>query len=351
MWVETLSNNLEIVAILSVTITISFVCSLSEAVLLSVPSSYISVLIKNGRKSGLLLEQYREQVDQPLVAILTMNTVANTMGSMLLATQVMQAFGDPALATATAVATIGILIFGEIAPKTIGAQHAKRLAPLVARSIQVLMLITYPIVSLSRLLNRLFNVQPPQLVTREEMIATAEMGVDEGVIHQKESRIIKNLLMLEKIPVSEVMTPRSVVDSFDMNMTVEEILEKYKPVRFSRIPLFDGSPDNIKGLLHRFRLMEAVSHDQQTIRLSAIMTPIHFVQDSVPVSQVLDLFIKQRDHLFAVKDSNNDITGIVTLEDAIETLLGVEIVDAYDKAPDMRLYALEQWRKKRTPMN
>ena len=143
------------------------------------------------------------------------------------------------------------------------------------------------------------------------------------------------------------MTPRSVVNAFDMNETVDSIMEKYKPVRFSRIPLYDGNLSNIVGLLHRYKLMEAISHDMYNMPLKDIMTSIHSVGEDTPVSVALDQFIKRREHLFLVTDSKNQMSGIVTLEDAIETLLGVEIVDEYDSVTDMRQYALEQWRLKK----
>jgi CBS domain containing-hemolysin-like protein len=283
----------------------------------------------------------------PLAAILTFNTIANTVGSMLVGREVQHIWGDARIAVASASLTFVVLIFAEILPKTIGAIFAKKLAPTIAYVVTVMVYITLPIVYISRFFNSLFAQQAFRAMSREEVIATAEIGADEGVIRQKESKIIKNLLMLDKIKVSEIMTPRSVVNSFDATATVGTIMDKFKPVRFSRIPLFEGNVDNVKGLLHRYKLMEAVSHDMYNMPLKDIMTSIHTVSEDMHVSQALDEFIKRREHLFLVVNEYGTMSGIVTLEDAIETLLGVEIVDEYDSVTDMRQYALEQWRLKK----
>lgn len=318
-----------------------------EAVILSVPPAYVSVLKKRGRRSGHLLKSLHRNIDQPLAAILTLNTIANTFGSMGVGFEVNRIYGNTHLAAASGLLTFCILIFSEIVPKTIGALHCKRLAPVSAYIISVMIIITYPFVLLSRGLNKLLSGGLRRQSSREEMIAAAEMSADEGVIHQKEGRIIKNLLMLDSIEVSEIMTPRSVVNSFSADLTVGEVIEKFKPVRFSRNPVFIDNLDNVIGLLLRYKLMEAVANDHDDIKLDKIMTPIHRIHESTSVSKALDQFIKRREHLFLVIDDNGTTEGIVTLEDAVETLLGVEIVDEFDSVEDMRQFALDQWRLKK----
>ena len=330
-----------------VTVTTSLICSLSEAVILSVSTAFVATLQKRGRRSGRLLHALHENIDKPLAAVLTLNTVANTMGSILVGKQALKVFGDASLAIISVVLTVTVLIFSEIIPKTLGAMHARRLAPFISYVITGMVYITLPVVYLSRTIHKLFMGTRRRRTSREEMIAAAEIGATEGVIHQKESLIIKNLLMLDKIRVADIMTPKSVVSAFDLNETVNAIMEKYKPVRFSRIPLYEGQPENIVGLLHRYKLMEAISHDMYNMPLKDIMTSIHRISEEVSVSAALDQFIKRREHLFLAVDANNHMSGIVTLEDAIETLLGVEIVDEYDSITDMRQYALEQWRLKK----
>jgi CBS domain containing-hemolysin-like protein len=328
---------------LFLTLATSFICSLSEAVILSVPDAYVSILEKQGRKSGQLLHSLHDQIDKPLAAVLTFNTIANTVGSMLIGRQVLKIYGETSLAVASVGLTLLILICTEILPKTIGAVYCKRLAPFIAHIITWMVYVSLPIVFISRQIRRFFN-EPDATTTREEVIATAEMSADEGVLHAKESKIIKNLLMLDKVKVSEVMTPRSVMNAFNVEETVDTIMATHKPVRFSRIPVYEGHLDNVVGLLHRYKLMEAVSHDLYNTPLREIMTSIHKVTEDTPISAALDQFIKRREHLFLVVNANGATMGIVTLEDAIETLLGVEIVDEYDTVTDMRQYAMEQWR-------
>lgn len=318
-----------------------------EAVILSVSPAYVSLLEKEGRRSGKLLHSLHKNIDQPLAAILTLNTFANTVGSIGIGHQVHKAYGDDMLAIFSAVMTFVILIFSEIIPKTIGASQSKRLAPFSAYVISGMVFIAYPFVWLSRQINRLFTRGRNRRTSREEMIATAEMGADEGVIHQRESRIIKNLLLLDTIMVGEIMTPRSVVNAFEMHETVGAVIEKYKPVRFSRIPLYDKTLDNVKGQLLRFKLMDAVSNDHMDMKLEELMNPIISITEETSVSAALDQFLKMREHQFLVVDEYGTVAGIVTLEDAIETLLGVEIVDEYDTVEDMRQFALEQWRMKK----
>ncbi len=329
------------------TLVTSFICSMSEATILTVTPAYISLLEKKGRRSGRLLDRLQTNIDMPLAAILTFNTIANTVGSMMIGREIHHIWGDERIAVSSAILTFIILVFAEILPKTMGAVYSKQLAPAAAYLITGLVYVTLPIVYLARFFNSLLSEKGIRRTTREEVIEAAEISADEGVIHQKEGKIIKNLLMLDKIKVSEIMTPRSVVNAFDMNDTVGAVMDKYKPVRFSRIPLYEGHVDNVRGLLHRYKLMEAVSHDMYNMPLKDIMTSIHTVGEDTTVSMALDEFIKRREHLFLVVNEYGVMSGLVTLEDAIETLLGVEIVDEYDSVTDMRQYALEQWRMKK----
>lgn len=320
---------------------------MSEATILTVTPAYIALLEKKGRRSGRLLDRLQTNIDMPLAAILTFNTIATTVGSMMIGREVQHIWGDSLIGVVSAALTFVVLIFAEILPKTMGAIYSKQLAPAAAYLITLMVYITLPVVYIARFFNSLFSEHGIHRTTREEVIAAAEISADEGVIHQKEGKIIKNLLMLDKVKVSEIMTPRSVVNAFEMNDTVGTIMDKYKPVRFSRIPLYEGNLDNVRGLLHRYKLMEAVSHDMYNMPLRDIMTSIHTVSEDTTVSHALDEFIKRREHLFLVTNEYGVMSGIVTLEDAIETLLGVEIVDEYDSVTDMRQYALEQWRMKK----
>lgn len=337
-----------LIAYFLLALVISFVCSLLESVILSVTPAYVALLNKQGRKSGQLLKRFKIEIDKPLSAILSLNTIANTLGATGVGAQVLKVYGDGYVAIASATLTFCILIFSEIIPKTIGAVHWKKMAPACSHIINWLIFITYPLVILAAKIRTLLATKADFNTSREEMIVTAEIGATEGVIRQKESTVIRNLLMLDTIQVSEIMTPRSVLTALNINDTVSDVVEKYKPVRFSRIPLFEDNLDHIKGLLHRYKLMDAVAHDLDDLPLKELMVPIHRVPETISVAAALDQFIKRQEHLFLVVDEYGTPVGIVTLEDAIETLLGVEIMDESDDIEDMRAYALQQWRQKKS---
>jgi len=323
---------------------ISFFCSLFEAVILSVSPVYVAMAVKENRRSGKLLQHLTENVDRPLAAILTMNTISNTLGSAVLAFQVQRQYGDTMVTIVSGILTFVILVFSEILPKILGANNWKTLAPFAAYYVQAMIIFLYPFVMLSKWLSRQITREDesPE-VTREEMIMTAEIGAEEGTIKTKESAMIKNLLMLDKICVSDIMTPRSVFFALEDNLTVEEVAQKYKPILFSRVPVYQGILDHIIGITHRYKILEALSADDHKKRIGDLIVEIRSIPEQMSVSQALDFFIKEKEHLALAVDEYGIITGLVTLEDAVETLLGVEIVDEFDNIEDMRKYAVEQW--------
>lgn len=331
-------------------VTVSFACSLMESVILSVSHPYIAVSVNKNKRSGHLLAKLKAKIDQPLAAILTLNTIANTVGATGVGAQVLYLFGDGYVAIASAIMTFTILIFSEIIPKTLGTKHWKKLAPVCAYLIQALIYATYPFVLLSNFISNQLVTEKAKHVTREEMIVTAEIGANEGSIRQKESRIIKNLLLLDNVQVADIMTPRSVMYTFNQNETVAHVMEKNKQIRFSRIPLYSTDLDHVEGMVHRYKILEAASQDFDDLVLATLMTPIHRVPEDISVAAVLDQFIKRREHLFLVIDDYGSTAGIVTLEDTVETLLGVEIVDEFDNVEDMRQFALDKWRAKKDKM-
>ncbi|MES3039509.1 MAG: CNNM domain-containing protein [Bdellovibrionota bacterium] len=322
----------------------SFLCSLMEAVILSINSAYVAVEIQNQSRTGHLLEHLIEKIDRPLSAILTLNTVTNTMGSALIAYVVQQKYGELGVTIISIILTIVILFISEILPKAIGASHWKALAPISAYIIQAMILITYPAVLLTEKFGKLIGRNEDPEMTREEMIMTAEIGAEEGTIKNKESAIIKNLLMLDKIFVSDIMTPRSVFFALDKDLTVEEVAIKYRPIRYSRIPVYNETLDNIVGITHRYKILEALSHDHHKMKISEIVNPIASLPERTSVSAAIDFFIREKEHLALALDEYGVVTGIVTLEDTVETLLGVEIVDEFDSVEDLRKFALEQWQ-------
>ena len=328
-------------------VVVSFFCSLLEAVMLSTTSVYVRAVLKKKRAYGQVLKSLKHKIDRPLSAILTLNTVANTVGATGVGAQVHTLYGSSYVAVASGILTFVILIFSEIIPKTLGASYWRTLAPFAAYAVKGLIVATYPFVQLFEKLNNVLSRKKITSVTREDMIVTAEMGVSEGTIGQKESRMIKNLLMLDTIKVSEIMTPRAVILAFDKNKTIKNVMSGQEPIRFSRVPLYSGSLDQVEGLIHRYKILEAYSHDLFDIPLKDYMQAIHFIPDNISVAAVLDQFIKRKEHIFMAVDSYGVLTGLVTLEDAVETLLGVEIVDEFDSVADMRKYALEQWQARK----
>lgn len=330
------------------TILVSFFCSLAESVLLSVTNPYVVLKIKQNKKSGLILKNLKTHVDQSLSAILTLNTFANTLGAAVVGAQAQSIYGNYFLAFISFGLTLSILIFSEIIPKTIGATHWKTLSPFCAYFVSGLTFFIKPVTFLTKGLKKsLSKNDHPDGLTREEVIVSAEIGADEGALKRKESQIIKNLLLLDDITVSQIMTPRSVIKAYQKDKTVEQVVGEEKVLRFSRTPVYGKDLDDIVGLLHRYKLLDYSSRDQHQSKISDLMIDIHTVPETVPVSAVLDQFIKRKEHLFVVVDEYGTTSGLVTLEDAVETLLGEEIMDEYDSVEDMRKYALERWSKKK----
>jgi CBS domain containing-hemolysin-like protein len=336
-----------IITIILISTVVSFTCSLLEAVLLSTTRAYIAIQVKMGKRHGLLLERLKEDLNRPLAAILTLNTIAATIGGAAVGSEVQKLYGDAYLATFSAAITVIVLVGGELVPKVIGSSNWKTLAPYCVYLINVFIFIAYPFVWLSGKLGNLLGNEPDALVSREEVIVTAEMGADEGAIRPKESAIIKNLLMLDKMKISDVMTPRAVMYAFESGTTVAEVTNKHRPIRFSRIPVYREDLDHILGVVHRYKILEEVSRDHDSVTIDALMTPIHTIPENISVAAALDQFIKRREHIFIVIDDYGSTTGIMALEDAIETLLGVEIVDEFDSVADLRQHALEQWRDRK----
>jgi CBS domain containing-hemolysin-like protein len=325
-------------------LAVSFLCSVLEAIFLSITPAFVALELKENPRTGQLMEHLKQNIDRPISAILTLNTISHTAGASTIGALAHDLYGNMAITIISATLTISILFFAEIIPKMIGTIYWKELAPVAVYIIQVIIFAMYPIVWISELLGRAFRRPDEPDVTREEVIATAQIGADEGELHAKESLIIKNLLMLNNIYVSDIMTPRSVMFAIDGALTVEEIFDKYKPIRFSRIPVYEGSLDNMIGIVLRVKIFETLSNDHPDVKVKDLVTQINSVPERMTASAALDFFIKKKQHLALAVDEYGVVTGLVTLEDTVETLLGVEILDELDRVADMRQYALEQWQ-------
>jgi len=327
---------------------ISFLCSLLESFILSVTHAHISLVSKDRPSLGKKLSHFKENINQPLSAILSLNTIANTVGAASVGAITLVEFGSSWVAIMSGILTLSILIFSEIIPKTVGALYWKKILVPATFAVQVLIIMTYPLVVFLELLSKwLAKAENEDKVSREEVIAMAELGEDEGTIEESESTVIENVLMLDDILVEEVLTPRSVIFAVNKTNSVKEVLDKYNDIEFSRIPVYEDGLDNIIGIVRRHILLKSKAEDQFDVTMGELAKPIHVVEENDSVGDVLDEFVKRREHLFMVKDQFGQVAGLITLEDAIETLLGVEIVDETDSVVDMRKLALDNWRKKR----
>jgi CBS domain containing-hemolysin-like protein len=329
-------------------VVISFVCSVLESVLLSVNMPFISVLDKENPKAAKILKSHKTDISKSISSILILNTIANTLGAAAVGAQAEIIFGSGAVFYVSAVLTFAILFLSEIIPKTIGAVYWKELAPLATYLIRFFIWITYPIILMTLFVtNRINNGKDTFSLTREELLESALQSEDEGVLDEQESDVIENILKLDTIKIHEILTPRTVVFALDGNRTIKDIVEKEPAIfKFSRVPVYDGSIEHITGIVLTKKIFKQALIDD-SVTLQSIQNDIYKINENIPVSMALDLFIKKKDHMFLVLDSYDQTEGIVTLEDCVETILGVEIVDESDSDADMREVAKHKMRMKR----
>ena len=341
-------NLVRITIFLFLALGVSFLCSLLEAIILSVTWSHIEILSKDERNSGERLKRLKEEIDQPLAAILTLNTISHTVGAAGVGSE-FHKLGNEWFTAASIILTILILVFSEIIPKTLGAIYWKKMSPSAAYILDILIWITWPIViSLNYFSKKISEGNEDQKeMTREEMIAVAEIGETQGALEKQETRVIKNLLTLDKILAEDVMTPSTVMMTFHKDFTIEEVIKKYSPIPFSRIPVVDEGLDDIIGVVFRSEIMELNSDGDSNVKMEDVISELSTVSPEDSVATLLDEFLKKREHVFLVVDEHGATQGIITLEDAMETLLGAEIVDESDSVEDMRQLARELWEKRR----
>jgi CBS domain containing-hemolysin-like protein len=326
----------------------SFLCSLLEAVTLSLTYAYIASLESTHPHSATLLKQIKDRIDRTLCAILTLNTVANTIGAVGVGAQVVKLWGSAYLAVASGTLTLMILIVSEIIPKTLGSVYWRKLAPTAAFWIFGLTwLLKYPVDFLEIISSLLVRKGKRMRLSREEIMASVRLGAKQGTLRAQENRVIQNMLHLRKIRVKDILTPRSVMFALPQHETITRILETHSPIRFSRIPVFGRDLDDIIGVVHRYRLLQSISEGRGDQKLQSLAKPIHVIPETKNVASALEEFIRRQEHIFLVVDEYGGTAGILTLEDAIETLLGVEIVDELDNVEDMRKWAVQLWEKRK----
>lgn len=323
---------------------ISFLCSVLEAVLLSTPVSFISMRESQGVKTASLMMKYKTNVDRPVAAILTLNTVAHTIGAAGVGSESVKVFGEAYFGIISAILTLLILVLSEIIPKTIGASYWRTLAMPSAKIIRILIILTYPLVWLSELLTRCVSPRiQPLTVSREEVAAMVNVGTSEGVIEDAENKVIQNFLKLSNVRAEEIMTPFVVVASVSSKITMKEFYDNRTLSSFSRIPVFDTKREFITGYVLRAKVLEMLTQDRFAMPLTEIVRPILYFMEDAKVSDIWQTMLEKKEHISVITDEYGCMRGIVTMEDVIETMLGVEIVDECDTTADLQALAREKF--------
>ena len=336
----------------TISIFFSFLCSILEAVLLTVTPTFLNVKKKEGKDYAFTLERLKKDVDKPLIAILTLNTIAHTLGAMMVGIQAeklpykLEFFGINTVGIVSAIMTLLILVASEIIPKTIGATYWKSLANFTSKALTVLI---FPlkwtgILWLLQLTTKLIGDKGHgSVLSREDFHAMADMAHEEGLFQESESKIIKNLLTFKEVLAKDIMTPRTVMLAVDQNTTVEDFFNKNMNLHFSRIPIYSNDPDNIKGLVLKDDVFKEMALDHGNKKLSDLKRHIIIVNRNLPIPNLFEQLVEGRNHMALVVDEYGSVSGLVTMEDVIETLLGLEIMDESDNVSDLQQLARKSW--------
>ncbi|MDB9754663.1 hemolysin family protein [Winogradskyella sp.] len=346
-----------------ISIFFSFLCSILEAVLLSLTPTFLNLKKKENKAYAFDLEVLKKDVDRPLIAILTLNTIAHTVGAILVGVQAKVAYvemygstkqtllgisftEDLMVGVVSTVMTILILVASEIIPKTIGATYWKKLANFTSKALNVLIFpLKYTgILWVLQLTTKLIGGKGHgSVLSREGFAAMTEMAHEEGVFEENESKIIKNLLTFKEVFAKDIMTPRTVMKAVDENTTVEEFFQKNMNVRFSRIPMYSDDADNIKGLVLKDEVFKEMALNNGSKKLIELKRNIIVVERNLPIPKLFEQLVESRNHMALVVDEYGSVSGLVTMEDVIETLLGLEIMDESDNVSDLQQMARKSW--------
>ena len=334
---------LELALVVGLVVLTSAACSLFEAVLYSVPHSQIDALERAGRPSGRILRTLRAHVDRPIAAILSLNTVANTGGAALAGAIASQLFASVWIGYFSAAFTLAILLFSEIIPKTAGVVYARRLAGPIARPLQLLVLVFAPVVWLSRHVTRLVAIgREKDSVSDDEPLLMVRRGLRSGDLKPHEADVIGNVLALEDKTAGQIMTPRTVLFMIHADARLADVAANKQLLQHSRVPVYDNGPDDIIGIVHRRDILGSAARDEFHTTMDQLMHPVHFVVESAKLDQLLHTFLDRRQHLVVVTNEFGSVSGIVTLEDVVEEILGREIMDEFDQVADFRAFARQQ---------
>lgn len=327
---------------------ISFICSILEAVILSITPSYIATERKRGSKRGSQLERIKADIDRSLAAILSLNTIAHTIGAAGVGAQAGVVFGEAYFGVISAVLTLLILVLSEIIPKTLGANYWRELTPICLKVLKVVELSMLPLVLLSKLITRFITKEgEDQALKRDEIAALAWAGEEEGILSQEESKVIHSIIELRSITAKDIMTPRTVIHSLNDQLSCREALTQEKDLPFSRIPIFDGDADKIHAFIRKDELLSKLAQGDTNIILKDIARPVLSVPTTKRLLELLRDMTLERFQVAIVVSEYGDVQGMVTMEDLVETMLGLEIVDETDRHPDMQQLARTLWEKRR----
>ena len=329
------------------TLGISFLCSLLESVLMSTPLSFITMRKEQGYKPAEKFFKYKSDPDRPLAAILSLNTIANTLGAAAVGRQATILFGSTWFGIISALTTFLVLVFSEIVPKTIGTTYWKNLMGFVTSVISFLTIIMWPLVIIVQLITKLLSRDDDEAtVSRDEVTAMANIGLEEGVIDSDENKVIQNIMKLDKVQACDVMTPRIVAMTAQENMTLKNFYKNDAYLHFSRIPVYADSPEYITGYILLSDALEGLADDEFDKRLVELKRPISFFKEEDSCGHIWEELLKKHEQIALIIDEYGCFQGILTLEDIIETILGLEIIDENDQAIDMQQFARERWERR-----
>lgn len=325
---------------------VSYLCSTLESVLMTTTLSFLTMKEKEGSKAATIMKGFKEHTERPLAAILSLNTIANTIGAAGVGQQATILFGSQWFGVVSALMTLLILLFAEILPKTIGTTYWRQLMPACAYTIRALIYILYPIVLLIEGITRILPHSEELAVSREEVVAMANVGEEEGVIEEDENKIIRNVMRLDDFKASDVMTPRVVAATAPEKMTLKQYYDCEDYDHFSRIPVYSDSPEYITGYILRDEALENLTEDKFDLTLGDIKRSMPQFSENQSIGDIFDQMLRQKSQIGIVIDEYGCFQGILTLEDIIETVFGLELVDERDVVTDMQAYARERWQQR-----
>ncbi|MBT8449118.1 MAG: DUF21 domain-containing protein [Gammaproteobacteria bacterium] len=328
-------------------IGVSFFCSIFEAVLLSISDSYVAMVEEEGKPFAIRLRAMKDDIDRPLATILSLNTISHTVGAAGVGAQAQIVFGEASLTIVSAILTLLILILSEIIPKTLGARFWRQLAGPTVLALQFLMVALAPLVWLCQKITGSIGSSGHSITfSREEFAAMASRGVEEGIFDKAEAVTFKNLVFFESLTASDVVTPRTVVFSLDANLKISEVVDLVGKKQFSRIPIFGESNEDLLGYVLKHDVLLAAVQQRFDDKLIDLKRDILTTSRNMSLKELFERMTERREHISALVDEYGGFSGLVTMEDIVETILGLEIMDEADTFEDMQILARRYWQKR-----